>query len=95
MFNFDVGHILVDTSSSVSVMFAEAFSALQVPDNMINRSITNLVSFFGDVVQPIRSIHLPIAVSLAPHWGYAYHLIFLILDCPTTFNVILGRLALA
>ncbi|CAL2237942.1 unnamed protein product [Prunus armeniaca] len=43
--NFDVGRILVDTGSSVSVMFAEAFNELQVPYHLLDRSITPLVSF--------------------------------------------------
>lgn len=43
--NFDVGHTLVDTVRLVSVMFAEAFNTFQVLDNLLNRSITPLVSF--------------------------------------------------
>ncbi|XP_020412207.1 uncharacterized protein LOC109947128 [Prunus persica] len=45
--NFDVGHILVDTGSLVSVMFANAFKELQVPTYLLDRSITPLVSFSG------------------------------------------------
>ncbi|CAL9020923.1 unnamed protein product [Prunus brigantina] len=64
--NFDVGRILVDIDSSVSVMFADAFNELQVPTHLLDRSITPLVSFSGDVVQPIGSIHLPISIGSAP-----------------------------
>ncbi|CAL9025716.1 unnamed protein product, partial [Prunus brigantina] len=34
--NFDVGRILVDTGSSVSVMFAGAFNELQVPSHLLD-----------------------------------------------------------
>ncbi|CAL8157149.1 unnamed protein product [Prunus armeniaca] len=34
--NFDVGRILVDTGSSVSVMFADAFNELQVPSHLLD-----------------------------------------------------------
>ncbi|XP_034197747.1 uncharacterized protein LOC117613223 [Prunus dulcis] len=88
--NFDVGRILVDTGSSVSVMFADAFNELQVPSHLLNRSITPLVSFSGDVVQPIDSIHLPISIGAAPEW-VTITTPFLIVDCPTAYNVILGR----
>ena len=92
--NFDVGRILVDTGSSVSVMFAEAFNELQVPAHLLDRSITPLVSFSGDVVQPIGSIHLPISIGAAPQ-RTTITTPFLIVDCPTAYNVIIGRPALA
>ncbi|ONI15687.1 hypothetical protein PRUPE_3G055600 [Prunus persica] len=37
--NFDVGRILVDTSSSVSVMFGEALNELQVPDHLLDQTV--------------------------------------------------------
>ncbi|CAL9018622.1 unnamed protein product, partial [Prunus brigantina] len=92
--NFDVGRILVDTGSSVSVMFAEAFNELQVPSHLLDRSITPLVSFSGEVVQPIGSIHLPISIGAAPQ-RRTITTPFLIIDCPTVYNVILGRPAMA
>ncbi|CAL8992900.1 unnamed protein product [Prunus brigantina] len=92
--NCDVGRILVDTGSSVSVMFAEAFNELQVPSHLLNRSITPLVSFSGEVVQPIGSIHLPISIGAAPQ-RRTITTPFLIIDRPTAYNVILGRPAMA
>ncbi|CAL8999641.1 unnamed protein product, partial [Prunus brigantina] len=92
--NFDVGRILVDTSSSVSVMFAGAFNELQVPSHLLDRSITPLVSFSGEVVQPIGSIHLPISIGSTPQ-RRTITTPFLIIDCPTAYNVILGRPAMA
>ncbi|CAL2248236.1 unnamed protein product [Prunus armeniaca] len=92
--NFDVGRILVDTGSSVSVMFADAFNELQVPSHLLDRSVTPLVSFSGDVVQPIGSIHLPISIGAAPQ-RTTVTTPFLIIDCPTAYNVILGRPAMA
>ncbi|CAL8174614.1 unnamed protein product [Prunus armeniaca] len=64
--NFDVERILVDTGSSVSVMFANSFNELQVPSYLLDRSNTPLVSFSGEMVQPIGSIHLPISIGAAP-----------------------------
>ncbi|CAL2251411.1 unnamed protein product [Prunus armeniaca] len=92
--NFDVGRILVDTGSSVSVMFADSFNELQVPSHLLDRSVTPLVSFSGDVVQPIGSIHLPISIGAAPQ-RTTVTTPFLIIDCPTAYNVILGRPAMA
>ncbi|CAL9001627.1 unnamed protein product [Prunus brigantina] len=75
-------------------MFAEAFNELQVPSHLLNRSITPLVSFCGEVVQPIGSIHLPISIGAAPQ-RRTITTPFLIIDCPTAYNVILGRPAMA
>ncbi|CAL2229513.1 unnamed protein product [Prunus armeniaca] len=94
IYNFDVGHILVDTGSSISVMFADAFRELQVPAHLLDRSITPLVSFSGDVVQPLGSIHLPISISSTPQQA-TVTTPFLIVDCPTAYNIILGCPALA
>ncbi|CAL8175814.1 unnamed protein product [Prunus armeniaca] len=74
-------------------MFADAFNELQVPAHLIDLSIKPLVSFCSDVVQPIGSIHLPISIGSAPQWA-TITTPFLIVDCPTAYNVILGRHAL-
>ncbi|CAL2239909.1 unnamed protein product [Prunus armeniaca] len=87
--NFDIGRILVDTGSSVSVMFVDAFNDLQIPSYLLDRNITLLVSFSGDVVQLIGSIHLPISIGAAPQ-RTTVTIPFLIIDCPTVYNVILG-----
>ncbi|KAI5332082.1 hypothetical protein L3X38_022210 [Prunus dulcis] len=92
--NFDVGRILVDTGSSVSMMFADAFNELQVPAHLFDRSITPFVSFSSDVVQLIGNIHLPISIGSAQQRATVTTL-FLIVDYPTTYNVILRRPALS
>ncbi|CAL8174650.1 unnamed protein product [Prunus armeniaca] len=75
-------------------MFVEAFNELQVPSHLLDRSITPLVSFSGEVVQPIGSIHLPISIGSAPQWR-TITTPFLIIDCPTAYNVILGHPVMA
>ena len=52
------------------------------------------MSFSGEVVQPIGSIHLPISIGAAPQ-RRTITTPFLIIDCPTAYNVILGRPAMA
>ncbi|CAL2269233.1 unnamed protein product [Prunus armeniaca] len=46
-----------------------------------------LLSFSGDLVQPVGNISLPIAFGVAPSIMMTYDQ-FLIVDCPTTYNVI-------
>ncbi|KAM1160814.1 hypothetical protein ACFX19_034370 [Malus domestica] len=61
--NFEVRRILVDTGASVNIMFAEAFKALNVAEHLLNRSISHLISFSSDIVQPLGSIHLPFIIG--------------------------------
>ncbi|CAL8990140.1 unnamed protein product, partial [Prunus brigantina] len=91
--DYDVGKVLLDTGSSVNVIFADAFKGLGIADSMVNRQITPLLSFSGDLVQPVGSISLPIAFGVAPRKTMTYDQ-FLIVDCPTAYNVIIRRTAL-
>ncbi|CAL8994500.1 unnamed protein product [Prunus brigantina] len=91
--DYDVGRVLIDTGSSVNVIFTDAFRGLGIADSMVNRQITPLLSFSGDLVQPVGSISLPIAFGVAPRKTMTYDQ-FLIVDCPTAYNVIIGRTAL-
>ncbi|KAM2547586.1 hypothetical protein PS2_019258 [Malus domestica] len=71
-------------------MFTEAFRALNVAEHLLDRSISPLISFSGDIVQPLGSIHLPFTISIGPYTA-TITTNFLVVDCPTAYNVILGR----
>ncbi|KAM1143975.1 hypothetical protein EV1_032479 [Malus domestica] len=88
--NFDVKRILIDTGASVNIMFAEAFKALNVAEHLLDRSISPLISFSGDIVQPLWSIHLPFAIGTGPYTA-TITTNFLVVNCPTAYNVIFGR----
>ncbi|CAL9024966.1 unnamed protein product [Prunus brigantina] len=91
--DYDVGRVLIDIGSSVNVIFADAFRGLGVADSMVNRQITPLLSFSGDLVQPVGSVSLPIAFGVAPRKTMTYDQ-FLVIDYPTAYNVIIGRTSL-
>ncbi|XP_020417849.1 uncharacterized protein LOC109948606 [Prunus persica] len=91
--DYDVGRVLIDTGSSVSVIFAEAFREKGINDSQVNRQLTPPLSFSGDLVQPVGSVKLPITFGTAPRKTTVYDH-FLIVDCPTAYNVIVGRTAL-
>ncbi|KAM2529728.1 hypothetical protein PS1_027671 [Malus domestica] len=88
--NFEVQQIMVDTGASVNIMFAEAFRALNVVEHLLDRSISPLISFSSDIVKPLGSIRLPFTIGTRP---YTATIItnFLVVDCPTTYNVSFGR----
>ncbi|KAM1382252.1 hypothetical protein ACFX2F_034737 [Malus domestica] len=70
-------------------MFAEAFRALNVAEHLLDHSISHLISFSGDIVQPIGSIHLPFTIGTCPYTA-TITTNFLVVDCPTAYNVIFG-----
>ncbi|KAM2350292.1 hypothetical protein ACFX1X_013715 [Malus domestica] len=88
--NFEVRRILVDTGASVNIMFVEAFRALNVAEHLLDRSISPLISISGDIVQPLGSIHLPFTIGTDLYTA-TITTNFLVVDCPTAYNVILGR----
>ncbi|KAM2913348.1 hypothetical protein COP2_044016 [Malus domestica] len=88
--NFDVKRILIDTGASVNIMFAEAFKALNVAEHLLDRSISPLINFSGDIVQPLGSIHLPFTIGTGPY-TVTITTNFLVVNCPTAYNVIFGR----
>ncbi|KAM2252312.1 hypothetical protein ACFX1S_006841 [Malus domestica] len=65
--NFEVRRILVDTGVSVNIMFVETFRALNVAEHLLDCSISPLISFSSDIVQPLRSIHLPFTIGTCPY----------------------------
>ncbi|KAM1262614.1 hypothetical protein ACFX2G_028335 [Malus domestica] len=71
-------------------MFAEAFKALNVAEHLLDCSISLLISFSGDIVQPLGSIHLPFTIGTGPYTA-TITTNFLVVDYPTAYNVIFGR----
>ncbi|KAM2711205.1 hypothetical protein EV1_031347 [Malus domestica] len=71
-------------------MFVKAFRALNVAKHLLDRSISPLINFSGDIVQPLGSIHLPFTIGTDPHTA-TITTNFLVVDCPTAYNVIFGR----
>ncbi|KAI5342701.1 hypothetical protein L3X38_010577 [Prunus dulcis] len=90
---YDVGRVLVDTRSLVNIIFADVVRGMGITDSQVNRQITPLLSFSEDLVQPVSSVNLPIAFGVAPRKTMTYDQ-FLIVDCPTAYNVIVGRTTL-
>ncbi|KAI5349208.1 hypothetical protein L3X38_002095 [Prunus dulcis] len=87
--DFDVGRVLIDTGSSVNMIFVDVFGELGINDNHVNRQLMPLLSFCGDLVQLVGSVSLPIAFGVASRKTMIYNQ-FLIVDCLTAYNVIIG-----
>ncbi|XP_068314926.1 uncharacterized protein [Pyrus communis] len=71
-------------------MFVEAFKTINVAEHLLDHSVSPLISFSGDVVQPLGSVHLPFTIGIGPYTT-TITTNFLVVDCPTAYNVIFGR----
>ncbi|GAU51417.1 hypothetical protein TSUD_88720 [Trifolium subterraneum] len=95
MANFDVRRILVDQGSSCDIMYSGLFKVLQLTDE-------NLVPYVGSDLQGFNG-------STTKPWGYVDLIVtfgenkamksvkvkFLVVDCPSMYNCIIGRPTLA
>ncbi|GMP35076.1 hypothetical protein CsSME_00007683 [Camellia sinensis var. sinensis] len=91
--NYKVRRVLIDNGSSSDIIFLNCFRQLKVGEESLSPLQTPLVGFTGDRVTSIGSIDLPITIGEHPRQTTKL-LTFLVVDCPSAYNIILGRTAL-
>ncbi|KAL0433427.1 UNVERIFIED_CONTAM: hypothetical protein Slati_2677000 [Sesamum latifolium] len=88
--NFWVKKVLVDTGSAADILFFTAFSQMGIGTKMLRKVNTPLVGFNGSVVEPMGEIALPISIGTTPYRATRM-LKFLVVDAPSSYNIIIGR----
>lgn len=88
--NYDVAHVLVDSGSSVKILFQEAFSHMQLERAQLEDITTPLFNFIGYAVSPNGQITFPLTLGdgLTTKTIMAQ---FLVVDALSTYNGILGH----
>ncbi|XP_042467478.1 uncharacterized protein LOC122050653 [Zingiber officinale] len=91
--NYTIRRTFIDTGSSVNIIFKQAFDLLQIDQAKLLPMATPLYGFTGNEVSPIGQTRLVVSLGEEP-------LIrtrttnFIMVDAPSAYNMILGRLAL-
>ena len=85
--------VLVDNRSSVDILYYPAFQQMGIGRERLIPTYASLVGFGGTRVLPLGAITLFVVVSDYPR-QIAKDVTFLVVDCLSTYNAILGRLAL-
>ncbi|XP_010430989.1 PREDICTED: uncharacterized protein LOC104715268 [Camelina sativa] len=81
----EVTRILIDTGSSVNVIFRDILAKMEIGERDIMPECHSLTGFDGDHLMSVGTITLPIFVA-----GIARYFRFAVIDKPTIYNVILG-----
>ena len=87
---FNTKRILVDNGSSVDIIYLPAFQQLKLDPERLCLFNSPLVSFNGDRVYPKSIVTLTVTVGTYPK-QLTCQLEFLVVDCPSSYNVIIGR----
>ena len=87
---FNTKRILVDNVSSADIIYFPAFQQLKLDPRRLRSFDSPLVSFSGDRVYPRGIVMLTVTVRTYPA-QLTHQLDFLVVDCPLSYNVIIGR----
>ncbi|XP_075663202.1 uncharacterized protein LOC142632738 [Castanea sativa] len=87
---FNTKRILVDNGSSADIIYLPAFQQLKLDPGRLHPFNSPLVSFSGDRVYPKGIVTLKVTIG-AYSKQQTRHLDFLVVDCPSSYNVIIGR----
>ncbi|XP_026378372.1 uncharacterized protein LOC113272790 [Papaver somniferum] len=83
---YKVRRFLVDTGSSISVIFSGAYSSMNLCERQVEADDNPIIGFSGETMTAIGSINLPTMVG-----GRTVMQYFSLLDCRAPYNAILGR----
>ncbi|XP_065623592.1 uncharacterized protein LOC136064974 [Quercus suber] len=87
---FNTKRILVDNGSSANIIYLSAFQQLKLDPRRLRPFKSSLISFSGDMVYPKGIVTLTVTVRSYPR-QLTHQLDFLMVDCPSSYNVIIGR----
>jgi len=95
MANTNVRHVLVDTGALYDIMYTSLFKTLQLMEKNLSPYVgSELYGFNGSSTQPWGYVQLLVTFGE----GEAKKIItvqFLVIDCPSLYNCIIGRTGLA
>ncbi|XP_057484602.1 uncharacterized protein LOC130770973 [Actinidia eriantha] len=88
--NFNIQRILVDNGSSTDILFISAFNKMKMGLDKLHPFHSPLVGFGGNTTHPLGWIKLPVTLGVEPHQITLWQ-DFIVVDCPSPYNAILGR----
>ena len=87
---FNTKRVFLDNGSSADIIYLFDFQQLKLDPGRLRLFGSPLVNFSGDRVYPKGLVMLTITVGTHPR-QLTRQLDFLVVDCPSSYNVIIGR----
>ena len=91
--NKTVHQVLVDNGSSADIIFTSTFYKMRIGREKLEPVNTHLRGFSGEKLLPLGSIQLVLTLGEPPCQAMTTAR-FLVVDAPSTYNMLLGRLSL-
>ena len=88
--DYDNHRVLVDNRSSADILYYLAFQQIRIGRERLIPTSAPLVGFGGKRVNPLGAVTLPVTVGDYPQ-QITKDIMFLVVDCSSTYNTILGR----
>lgn len=82
--------VLIDNGSSADILYYPAFQQTRVGRDQLRPVQSPLVGFGGMKVQPVGTVTLPVVVGVYPQ-QLTTDVNFLVVNCSSSYNVIIGR----
>ncbi|XP_030939781.1 uncharacterized protein LOC115964655 [Quercus lobata] len=90
MEEFNIHWVLVDNGSLADIIYLPTFQQMKLSKEKLRPFTSPLISFTRDNVIPKGVVKLTIIAGTYPA-QFSKEIDFLVVDCPSTYNVILGR----
>ena len=91
--NYTTRRVLIDNGSSTNILYYLAFQQMRINKDLLCLVNVPLIRFGGMKVLLVVTISLPVVVVSYPR-KINKEVNFLIVDCSSSYNVIIGRLTL-
>ena len=88
--DYTTRRVLVDNGSSADILYYPTFQQMNLGQDQLHPVYSPLVGFGGMKVQPVGTITLPVVVGAYPQ-QVTRNVNFLVVDCSSSYNAIIGR----
>ena len=88
--DYTTRRVLVDNGSSADILYYPTFQQMRIGRDQLRPRNSPLVGFGGMNVQPVGVISLPMVVGAYPQ-QITRNVNFLVVDCSSSYNAIIGR----
>ncbi|XP_030969633.1 uncharacterized protein LOC115989899 [Quercus lobata] len=88
--DYTTRRVLVDNGSSADILYYPAFQQMRLGRDQLRPVCSPLIGFGGMKVQPVGTITLPVVVGSYPQ-QITKEVNFLVVDCTSSYNAIIGR----